>query len=324
MLFALYLCLFCPHFAGLFCYYGNKHYAHVSYCYHAFLKVVYLSWLDRWEDKLKPIALGLFKIYFDDRSEKFDEFYDQLAVKDKEKFLRLSQFYEFYFQRLNQAPEHIQSNYGFIAFFCLVESLMSDKKFVSFENWLPKDMDFPIKIHNRRELESIKRRYYKEHGATKKARDFFHRFVDKEDQVLFLDKFGLSGHEDISWQHVSDSSWINREINKRISLVYKMRSDFVHQAKLIMLRTPGVSCTFARMGNQSAVLKLSSTYLGPLFMRGMLRFFGHKGFFFYPGYRQWIVDQRREGNITDEESIEAIEHLHGRPTLISSEPRNDD
>lgn len=179
------------------------------------------------EDEISIIEVSaIFAKYFDSESE-FKEFFDKLAPIDKEKFLELSHFY-YCWCKDSDIYDILDDSFKLIIMTSIIEALMSDQDFKEFYDWFCSECSGDI-VKRAEESNNFKKQikflwdeYKKVHGATKKVRNFFDNYVNKEDQERLLEGFEPTDKKPLNFNHI-------------VGFLYKMRSDFVHNADIVML-----------------------------------------------------------------------------------------
>lgn len=190
------------------------------------------------EDKFKNWAFDTFTSQFNSQEE-FERFYRNIPNDDlKEKFLKIASLYKFLIQdgvyvvSYDDNPptriDYLDNSYKFIALISLIEHLMGKEDFVDFYAWINKN-------HNRNQVideESLKSLYeaYKEqHGCIKKFTTFFQEYLSAQTQKGVCEK--------VSSYLKTNEGLKDREpyvIEKIAQELYQIRSDFIHNAELVV------------------------------------------------------------------------------------------
>lgn len=218
------------------------------------------------KERFIDYAFDVFKKYFTDKKDLIS-FFDSISDdEDKNEFLRIAGFYKFLVKdgkfkyEAPQIPEYIEyidTTYKFVALFSLIEALYSKDTFLDFYTFLTrKKVGFPIK--NKEELGSIYERYKKEWGSIQKAVKFF-SLLDNEHKDIIVSKLKVEGRD--------------KSILYLAKLLYRIRSEFVHQARLIT-EFSGVT-TLGRRGKR-LMTDLSIEDMQAVFEYGLLRHFGYR------------------------------------------------
>jgi hypothetical protein len=181
------------------------------------------------KDHFLNYAYDALKGYFSDRSD-FDAFFDLIPTDEsKDRFLKTSSFYLFLVVKgrfkysdpqFDEAPQYIDDTYKYIAIFSLVESLYVGEKFIDFYDYLIKNKNnvfYPIS--SRGNLNAVYDAYKKDYGAVRNAVKFFNG-LDKRDKDKIIKKLRINDKES--------------SITDLAKLLYQIRSDFVHSAKLVL------------------------------------------------------------------------------------------
>jgi len=216
------------------------------------------------ENKINIIeAYNIFGGYFDDQSD-FEAFIDKLDSPDKEKFFDLSHFYH-YWCKDPEIYAVSDESFKLIVMTSVIESLMSDINFKEFYDWFCSDC--PSKtIEDSEDVEDPKERmkllwdeYKKVHGATRKIKEFFNSYVDGEDQDLLIRGFKRLDGKSLNF-------------NQIVNLLYKLRSDFVHDADVVMLAEEGGSLGHIIDGIPLSI-KINIGSILTIFEKGFIEYF---------------------------------------------------
>lgn len=179
------------------------------------------------EDEISIIeASTIFDKYFGSHSE-FEEFFVQLEPVDKEKFLELSHFY-YCWCRDPDIYDVLDDSFKLIIMTSIIEALMSDQDFKEFNDWFYSECQEDI-IIDAKEIDDLKgqikflwNEYKKVHGSTKKVKIFFDTYANEDDQNQLIRGFKPLDKRPVTFNHI-------------VKFLYKMRSNFVHNADMVML-----------------------------------------------------------------------------------------
>jgi hypothetical protein len=219
--------------------------------------------LKYWEqrDVFAPFAFEPFQEYFDSRSE-FDAFVRSItADEEKSRFLKVASFYKFLVKdgRFTvpgyEETKYFDETYRFVALVALIESVESSVSFKDFYAWLRKLGAFPIQ--DQQALDAFYEQYKGQFGVMHKMVSFFLRLDD------------LSKQEIESWIKVKGQSLA---IEKLARTLYDIRSQFVHEARLIV-DLSGVRTFSARHKGREITITLEQ--VERIFEKGVLLRFGY-------------------------------------------------
>lgn len=213
------------------------------------------------------------RVYFTDKHD-FDAFFNSIPTNEsKEMFLKTSSTYlflvkkgnfEFSDEILKGAQTYINDTYKYIGIFSLIESLYVGDKFVEFYDYLMDKKNkayYPISSTD--DLRKVFDNYKKDYGAVKNAVKFFNG-LDKRDRYRIISKFEVENRK----SSVTDLA----------KLLYQIRSDFIHNAKLVL--GFGDDISIGRIGKKVVANRLHIRDLMIIFEHGLLRHFGFKGQFY--------------------------------------------
>lgn len=230
--------------------------------------------------------------YFQEDND-FDKFYLDIKEGMKATFLRIGHFYNAYMCDLLKTDSHIESQFGFLSFFCAVEGLMGGSGYVPLDQWLNRHNEsFPICSST--QLNKIAQEYYKEQGSKQRTRIFFIECLDKEDKIVFISKFDLIGADtknQLSFSKSLDAQWVDEQVLARVTLAYDMRNRFVHGAVLAQVKSGRTSFVGTNISNKDVIISFSLNDLYGIFERGYLRYFGYQRQFPHDAYQTWLEEQ---------------------------------
>jgi len=199
-------------------------------------------------------------------------FFDQITSdQEKDLFLRVGSFYRFLviegkhqFKKSiwNSGMSYIDDTYKYIAIFSLIEALDTPSAYVDFYQWLhrnKKEIEDSPETQLFSLLDGAYKRYKSEHGATNAAVLFFSR-LDQEDQEFIQKSLKIKGKQ--------------RSLKQLSQFLYDIRSQFVHQAHLVL--NFGNTISVGRRKGKIITSNMSIADLCSLFEHGFLKRFGHK------------------------------------------------
>jgi len=181
--------------------------------------------------------------------ESFNNFYNRLCESDKNKLLELSYFYYWICQPGNS---NIREELRLVAITSMIESLMEKEKFKDFISWF-KGEDF-VAINSIDDFIKLEEQYFAHFGAAKKVKLFFELYVKQEDRDKILKNIERMHYDPKADKQAkalmlldpSDPDQIKNyieaypygkreslsDINEFARLLYNMRSEFVHEARM--------------------------------------------------------------------------------------------
>jgi len=245
----------------------------------------------RFEKFKKREGLKIFSSYFRNNKNKFDEFLNNLSEEKQEKFFRLSIFYRNFVKNPPIKHNFLKDIFSVLIIFSLIEALMEDKKYLTFQEFLKKNFK---PINTKEKLEKIENEYYSQFGAIKKAKDFFEKHVDKDCIRIFVYA--------IRRRNTKKEKGLNKDkiIKRNIDLFYKWRSNFVHSAKFPeSFQNYGIFKT----GREYYSIPYKRKDFELLFEHGFLRYFGLHDNFEHGNIKKKIREYKKHtGIITTWES----------------------
>ena len=198
--------------------------------------------------------------------DNFDNYFNAIKTDEmKNLFLRTASFYLFLVKRgdwvvdvdgSNKVIDYLTNSYKFVTIFSLIESLKSEEKFIDFYSFLIRKksgVQFPI---GKKKLGAHYSRYKDEFGSIRKCTSFFKTLPsEKQNELISM----LKGKG-------TDST-----IENLARSLYEMRSKFVHEGKLVLHMSEGMS--IGRQGKKLIVCNLSIKDFMRCFEEGLLAHF---------------------------------------------------
>lgn len=219
-------------------------------------------------------AFNALHAHFQSR-EVFEAEYERIPDTKKIRFLRLASIYKNLVKDGNFSvpPEALpKSNfnyydltYKYIALISIIEAVVGKDEWLDFYQWLRHTKVTSIK--DKTELDDLHKKYKSEYGVIKNIVKFF-QTLDEEEQEFLKTKL---------IQHRADKGKtikFNSEINDLANLLYDIRSDFVHGARLIIEFGDIPAITTNRKRGKSFISNLSLNQLMRVFERSFIRHFG--------------------------------------------------
>jgi hypothetical protein len=219
------------------------------------------------EDRFLGQSWEVYKDYYFSRG-RFLTQYSQIPTSEKKNlFLMIVSSYRYLVRdgqyRLLEGGKYIYLNhlditYKFISMMSLIEALFADDEFIDFYQWLSakerRKRIFPIA--DPQTLDELYRKYKDEYGARKALR-FFNE-LDESAQSYLAARVKINNHQ-MAAEAVAQK-------------LYVMRSEFVHQARLVLEFNEGLM--FSRRAGKVVYSMLSFQDLQLLFEHGILQHFG--------------------------------------------------
>lgn len=211
-------------------------------------------------------SFDVFKKYFNNDRGSFNSFYNSIDSKNKKnKFLKIASFYKFLIvngkftvesDKSDTYMDYLDHTYKYIAIFSFIEDLYTDEEHKDFYSWL-KSIKTKI-INSESELDILYKRYLSIHGSTQKAVRFFES-LDNKTKENIANCFRVKGYDKKDFTYLA-------------KLLYQIRNDFVHGAKLITQFNTGT--TIHTTGNKLIVNNLDIESMMAIFEKGFLKLFG--------------------------------------------------
>ncbi len=220
------------------------------------------------KDKFLKYSYLALKSHF--RSRKvFDEYYKTITTdEDKNFFLKTASFYLFLVKRgdwlikipgLNKRIDYLTDTYKYIAIFSLIESLHCEPYIEFFDYLVRKKSIITFPIKDKEELKGYFRQYKREFGSIQQSMAFFKSLADQH-QSTILQKLEIANS--------------NATIDDLSKYLYDVRSQFVHEAKLIVNMSG--TTTISKHRKKYVISKLSLNDLMFFFEQGLITHFKSK------------------------------------------------
>lgn len=219
------------------------------------------------KDKFMVYAYDVFKPYFPEESEFIRQFETLESDELKNHFLHIISFYKLLVRdgkfvstdpNLPPYTDYLDETYRYVALISLIEALFTTEEYKDFYEWLrSRAKHGALPINTTDELDGLFNEYTEEHGLTQKVVRFFSALPEYAQRPILA---GLT---------------VNRErkpIEALAKLLYRLRSEFVHSAKMIL--EVGQDTMISRRAGKIVVSALNFEELERIFEVGVLAYFG--------------------------------------------------
>lgn len=212
--------------------------------------------------------------------ERFDQFLQIIEPPErKDLFLRLASFYRFLvkeghwrFPSRRFSLQYIDETFKLISVFSLMEASLGKDEYIDFYAYLTrKSSPIQYPVSRKTELDELYRKYKEESGSIQKVVRFFEA-LDEPCKNTLVSKFKMRStrnpkkpREIREWKYLS--------IGELAKHIYRMRSDFVHQAEFVLSLNEGSFLSVK--GNRVTLNHLSLNDLCRFFEHGLLIQFGY-------------------------------------------------
>lgn len=232
------------------------------------------------KEKFFPYAYDVLGQYFESMDEFIGQFESIPTDEAKNEFLRLISVFKYLVKDgkfyVNEGSEQKYVDYldetcRYVALISLIEALYSKEEFLDFYQWLRSSKRTPyLPIESVEQLDALYEDYKTHHGAIQKTVRFF---TDLDPSLHWILKRGVTHYKKTKASDESeDAQKIETTIEQIARTLYQIRSDFVHNGKLVL--EVGGSPILSQRGNRYLITSLSLEDLSGLFEIGILDFFG--------------------------------------------------
>lgn len=215
-------------------------------------------------EHFKNDAFEVLCTKFPNRQE-FERFYESIPdPHGKNEFLRVCCSYRYlakhgkwqvFVPGVNKDMSYIDNSFKLVAVFSLIESL-SDEKHEDFYEWLvAQDSNTTFPIQNKKELASQYEQYKSTFGSVKRCVAFFSRLPPEQKDALC--------------KSISTKGKTSGNIKKLAELLYRVRCQFVHEAKCA--HEVGGGYIFTSKGLVTSTLTVEALF--DAFENGVLAYF---------------------------------------------------
>jgi len=171
-----------------------------------------------------------------ENNKDFEDFINKLEEKKLKKLEVLAHFYYFVCQPYKNS-EDIREELRLVAITSLIEGMMQEVEYKDFFTWFESTYKKTNKIEN---YLKIKEEYLNKFGATRKIKTYFEKYISEDDKETLL--------KCIKPFKANKKFMKFDSIEKIAQFLYKMRSEFVHEARMKYLCPEGcyVSCIIVK------------------------------------------------------------------------------
>ncbi|PKN96795.1 MAG: hypothetical protein CVU43_18845 [Chloroflexi bacterium HGW-Chloroflexi-5] len=227
-------------------------------------------------------AWAVYESYFLNKSDFIVKYNEINSLENKSEFLRVISRYHYLVKDLTYSSlkshglelDFVSATHKFITIIALIESLYHEAKHIDFYEWLMRGNTFPL---SKEELKKEYKKYKDEFGSRKSIIHFFSS-LDSDIITYIQESITLLNFKNAS---LNDKSSIEQLSN----LLYQIRSDFIHNAELVV-ELSDVS-TIAKRNEKPYLFELSLLSFCKIFELGVLKFFNIK-----PDKNSTLLDYR--------------------------------
>lgn len=234
-------------------------------------------------------AWVVYGSYFSNKENLIIKYREIKSSENKQEFLRVVSRYNYLVKDINYSSSkkinhdlnYVSDTHKFITIIALIESLLHDEEYEDFYQWLMGKDEFPLM---KTEITKSYDDYKKVYGSRRSVKEFF-TSLDNDAQT-YIKKAIIP----LKQSKTNDNSFEDTTaIDKLASLLYQIRSDFIHNAEIVN-EFSDIS-TFTHRKKKPYLFKISIFNLCMIFELGVLKHFNIEPekkpvFIFYEGFSQ--------------------------------------
>jgi len=215
------------------------------------------------KDKFLEYTFDVLKNHFKTRDE-FIRYFDSIENDiDKNKFLKISSFYRFLVRKGRFVTDigvvdYLDTTYKYVAIFSLIDALYDKDDYKEFYEWLRMNSSDILPIDDISKLDKLYTDYKEIYGSVRNATKFF-TMLDDDSKSIIIKKIKVKREE--------------KPLEYLAKLLYHIRSEFVHKARLIAEIKEGTVMS-TRMGKMT-MFSISLEDLMLIFERGLVIYFNN-------------------------------------------------
>lgn len=189
----------------------------------------------------------------------FKNFFNKLERKEKQ-LGNFAHFYYFICQPYKN-NEDIREELRLVAITSLIEGMMQEVKFKDFFTWFESTHKGVNKIED---YSKTREEYLNEFGATRRIKAYFEKYISEDDKEILLRCIGLFKN--------SEGFIKFNSIGEVAIFLYKMRCDFVHEARMRCLCPEGFSFAGIVVKQEAYKVKIKMRDFIKMFERSFIAF----------------------------------------------------
>ncbi|MCK9497538.1 MAG: hypothetical protein M0Q27_01810 [Candidatus Colwellbacteria bacterium] len=206
-----------------------------------------------------PKFIKFYKELFHKNGENLDNLTKTLDEVDNKKLQEITHFYYFI---CSPEDKEVRDELIIIGITSIMEALMQDPKYIDIFSYF--DSVYP-KQNKIDDFKEFKRGYLNKYGATRKVKSYINTYLsetDKEDLISSVDV----------WDNKKKSFNTLKNINEFSDLLYRMRSEFVHEAKMEHLNLAGCSFSVTVVDKCVFKIKINIREFKKIFERSFVKY----------------------------------------------------
>lgn len=188
----------------------------------------------------------------------------ELGDVQKDRLEELTFFYYHIARPYENNHEQERDEWRILAVLSVIEALMSDVDYQDFISWMEKEYLPTRNISNESWKDAVDE-YRKKYGFIRKVKEYFKEYFTEEDKKDLLEKFEYLSKSEGEFVSIG-------EMPKLAKVLYDMRSEFVHEARMRVLCPSGVWSAGIYVKRKPYWVKLSVRRLMDAFERSFVNY----------------------------------------------------
>lgn len=185
-----------------------------------------------------------------------------LDEKKRNQLNELGFFYYHIASPYHEDDEDVRDELRIVVITSLMEAIMSTEPYEDFMSWLSKEIRDTI---SKSELDSLKEKYLKQYGLTRKVREFINKYFLPADKAAILESLEVFDKAKRDWKPI-------KNLDEFTNILYTIRSEFVHSAQMGGFCSTNAHRALTTVGNDHISTSLTIVQIMDAFERSFINY----------------------------------------------------
>lgn len=203
--------------------------------------------------------------FFNQNNSDYSKVYNSLSEADKEKLYRYSHFY-YYICNPDDKLDKVREELKIVGITSLMEVMMSEVDYKNPFEYFETEHSGKNSIGD---YTKFKKDYLLKYGAMRRVKEYFNNYVLAEDVKDVFQNIEV-------WSKKVNDFKPLKSLDAVAKLLYQMRSDFVHKAKMRGFNVPKVSFSAREIGTEVYKISINISVILKIFEKSFVKYWEEK------------------------------------------------